>query len=400
MIAAGAVVTKLCPPDSIIGAFLQFTILEMSKVLVLATSRKTRGGVTSVVCAHEKGAQWERYHCRWIATHRDRCFVVKLAYLFCGLLQYVLLLPFYDMVHIHVSEPVSALRKVPFMVLARLLRRKVIVHFHSFSPETTIRSRYRWVYRYLFCHADVVITLSDFWRKAVSDEFNLYGKVRVIYNPCMAQIRHVGEGHGFADSDIVMPKHHVILYAGTVNARKGYADMIRAFARIAEWHREWMIVFAGNGEIEQGKQLAAELGISSQTLFLGWITGRDKERAFREADIFCLPSYAEGFPMAVLDAWSYGLPVITTPVGGIPDVARNGENMLLFPPGDVDALSVQMERMISDESLREKIAQESLNFACTTFNKDTINRQVELLYAELSGEDKVIESIKNRNGFF
>lgn len=165
-----------------------------------------------------------------------------------------------------------------------------------------------------------------------------------------------------------------------MNTRKGYADMIRAFAKIADGHRDWMIVFAGNGETEHGKQLAESLNISSQTLFLGWVTGADKERAFHEATVFCLPSYAEGFPMAVLDAWSYGLPVITTPVGGIPDVAEDGKNMLLFEPGDIDGLARQMERMISDEELRGNIAKESVTFAQTIFNIKTINSQLERLY--------------------
>lgn len=296
----------------------------MSKVLVVATSRKTRGGITSVILAHEKGKQWEKYHCRWIETHRDRCLVVKFTYLFRGLLLYVLLLPFYDLVHIHVSEPVSALRKLPFMTLAKLLRKKTIIHFHSFSPETTIRSRYAWAYRYLFGKADAVIALSEYWKCEIEREFCMDNKVMVIYNPCT--VYHAGNGT-FADAEVVVGKRQ-ILYAGTVNARKGYVDMIRAFAKIAGKHSDWIITFAGNGEIENGKRLANELGISSQVLWLGWVNGADKDRAFREASVFCLPSYAEGFPMGVLDAWAYGLPVITTPVGGIPDVARDGENKI------------------------------------------------------------------------
>lgn len=68
------------------------------------------------------------------------------------------------------------------------------------------------------------------------------------------------------------PKVHSILYAGTVNHRKGYADIVKAFAKIAHSHKDWQIVFAGNGEIEQGKALAESLGISGQTKWLGWGT--------------------------------------------------------------------------------------------------------------------------------
>lgn len=116
---------------------------------------------------------------------------------------------------------------------------------------------------------------------------------------------------------------------------------------------------------------------------MGKVRGEDKDKAFREATIFCLPSYAEGFPMSVLDAWSYGLPVITIPVGGIPDVAKDGENMLLFEPGDVDALAKCMERMISDKELRDRISRASLEFARERFNIDTINGEVRELYKTL-----------------
>ena len=84
--------------------------------------------------------------------------------------------------------------------------------------------------------------------------------------------------------------------------------------------------------------------------------------------------------MSVLDAWSYGLPVITTPVGGIPDVAKDGENMLLFNPGDVDALADCMERMITDKGLRDRISRASLEFARVRFNVESIGKEVGLLY--------------------
>lgn len=176
---------------------------------------------------------------------------------------------------------------------------------------------------------------------------------------------------------------NIILYAGTVNERKGYADLIHGFAKIAKSFPDWEIVFAGNGEIEQGMKLAKKLEIENQIEFAGWVTGKEKDILFRHASIFCLPSYAEGFPMAVLDAWAYSLPVITTPVGGIPDVAIDGENMLLFTPGDTDKLAENMEKLISDKDLRDKISKASLEFANGQFNINTINKKLGEIYDSL-----------------
>lgn len=180
-----------------------------------------------------------------------------------------------------------------------------------------------------------------------------------------------------------MMNEKIILYAGTVTPRKGYQDLIRAFAIIAGKYPDWKVVFAGNGDIEEGKTIAQELGIANQIVFTGWLNGEEKEETFRTASIFCLPSYAEGFPMAVLDAWAYGLPVITTPVGGIPDVAKDGENMLLFNSGDVKKLSECLNLLISDENLRGKIGKESIDFANGLFNIKTINKKLADIYESM-----------------
>ena len=344
----------------------------MAKVLVVATSRKTRGGITSVIRAHEKGKQWKEYHCRWVETHIDKNEKYKLYYFFKGFVQYLWILPGYDLVHIHTSEPPSALRKCLFMFFAKIWRKKTIVHFHAFSPDTTVNSKYKWVYSFLFNKADIVIVLSEMWKEYVNNSLQLGSKLQVVYNPCTTEI--LREKYR---------KKNIILYAGTLNTRKGYADMIKAFALIAGTYPDWLIVFAGNGEIEQGRELSEKLGINSQTEFLGWVNGYEKDKAFKEAAIFCLPSYAEGFPMAVLDAWAYGLPVITTPVGGIPDIAKDGRNLLLFKSGDIKGLAKQMEKMISNKLLRDDIAKESELLASTTFNLETINDEIIGLYDQL-----------------
>ena len=345
----------------------------MTKVLIVATSHKTRGGITSVINAHKKGKQWEEYHCKWIETHRDSGIIQKIWYLLRSLCIYFVLLPFYDIVHVHLSEPISAIRKCPFVWWAKLWGKKIIIHFHAFSPDTTIRSRWTNVYGYLFKNADIVIVLSEMWKNYVNEIFHLDSKVHVIYNPCTTKI-----------SVKQYLRKRQILYAGTINARKGYVDLINAFAMFAKQCPEWQIVFAGNGEIVQGKKLAERLNITNQVVFLGWISGTEKDKVFKESSIFCLPSYAEGFPMAILDAWSYGLPVITTPVGGIPDIAEDGKNLLLFNSGDVVMLAQQLIKMIFDENLRARISKESLRLAHTTFDIDVINHQICDVYKNLS----------------
>lgn len=343
-----------------------------ARVLILATSRKTRGGITSVLKEHERSRYWKEFRCRWLETHRDGNILVKIGYFLKSFVTYLFILPAYDLVHIHTSEPPSALRKVCFALYAKLWRRKIIVHFHSFSPQTTIDSRFRPLYKILIHCADKVVVLSQSMKSHFCQSIVSPEKTTVIYNPCVREYY----------PQTYTPRE-TILFAGFINVKKGYKDLIRAFSLIADKHPGWQLVMAGSGETETARQLAQELGIADRIIFPGWIAGEAKDRYFQEASIFCLPSYAEGFPMAVLDAWSYNLPIVTTPVGGLPDVLVDGQNALVFNPGDYRKMAQELESLIESPALRQQIARESHHLAETKFNIDTISDEIERLYLEV-----------------
>lgn len=340
----------------------------MPRVLVVATGRKTRGGITSVINAHETGEQWKKYHCKWIQTHIDTSSILKIIYFFRAIVQFVILLPFYDLVHIHLA---AVNRKIPFVFLTKLFNKKLVVQLHFPGADTTLfdkklSHRYRWCMK----KADLVIALSYTWKKLIEETYNLHN-IRVIYNPCP-----------LVERDLTEKSDKYILYAGTVNHRKGYDDMIKAFGNVYDKCQGWRLVIAGNGEIEKGKKLARECGIENKCEFLGWVSGKDKEKAFKNASAYCLPSYAEGFPMGVLDAWAYGLPVITTPVGGLPDILISGVNALVNAPGDIDGLAQNMIK-ITDNSIRQFLSRKSLEQADGIFSIDSITKQLGVLYYEL-----------------
>lgn len=341
----------------------------MIRVIVLSPSRYARGGIAAVLNLYEQSAMWKTFHCKWISTHRDGSFIRKLWYLFKSMAVYVVLLPFYDIVHIHFSLARSARRKYPFFRLAKLLGKKTVIHLHCGSQIDDIWNN---TYQTMFEQCDCGILLSESLRSKVEDHIGKSDKLKVVYNPCPIVPDTVG-----------YEKRNQILFSGTLYDGKGYKDLIRAFAKVAMNHPDWKVVFAGNGEVEQAKSLASESGISEQVELLGWVSGEAKHKAFCEASALCLPSYAEGFPMAVLDAWAYGLPVVTTPVGGIPDVAVDGENMLLFNPGDVDALAMRLERIMSDKRLRQIMSEESVKLANGKFDLVTVTEQVRQIYDEL-----------------
>ena len=343
------------------------------RVIVVATSSKARGGINSVIKAYSQTELWKNWQCFWLETHTDKSILLKIWFFTRSFFLFIIKIPFYSIVHIHLSEPPSAFRKSIFLNIAKLFDKIIIVHFHSFSTKTTIDGSSQNLYHKLFLSSDKIIVLSNQWKSWIIQKWpELTDKIEVLYNPCPLVS---------LDSHQIITK--TILYAGALNARKGYADLIRSFAMIADKNKEWKLVFAGNGELVKARQLVVELNIQNQVVFKGWVSGKEKNEIFQNASIFCLPSYAEGFPMAVLEAWAYGIPVITTPVGGLPDILIDGGNALVIKPGDLMGISSAAEKLIGDESLRKRLSEESLKLSNTIFSLKEITRQLDTIYTKL-----------------
>lgn len=345
-----------------------------NRVLVLATSIKTKGGITSVIKSYQETRMWSDWNCFWLATHIDKNPIIKIGIYLKSIILFILIIPFYSIVHIHFSEPTTAFRKYPFVKLSKTFGKRIIIHFHSFSIESTINGNYEKRYHRIFVASDKILVLSEQWKKWLGDKWpEIYNKIEVVYNPCQP----------VNPKDRDKKKVNTIIYAGALNSRKGYADLINSFSKIAYKYPEWKLELAGNGELDNAKLLIENLQLSQQVYLKGWISGKSKEEFFSTASIFCLPSYAEGFPMAVLDAWAYGVPVITTPVGGLPDILIDKQNALVFRPGDTNTLSQILDDLISDEELRKNLSKASLKLSNTKFNLHQITTKIDQIYHSL-----------------
>lgn len=347
----------------------------MSKVLVIATSRKTRGGITSVIKAHETGIQWKNFHCIWIQTHRDGPAWRKISYFFTALIIYCILLPFYDIVHIHTGLRTSITRKIIFASLAKKSKKKIIIHFHPATEKHLFDPEFSGYIKKLFDYSDKIVVLSPQWVRWINEAYpgNKYD-MEVVYNPCPIVKRIPWD-----------EKKKYILYAGTLNERKGYNRLLEAFGKISRDYPDWQLVFAGNGEINQAKEIQRNLGIKEeQVKYLGWVSGTDKDTAFQYASIYCLPSWGEGFPMGVLDAIAYGIPVVTTPVGGIMDVMHNGIDGIIYDTYNIDALASSLKMLMSSASLRKSIVSEADKLKDHEFDINHICQEIGKIYADLS----------------
>jgi len=353
-------------------------------ILVVAPSRQTRGGITSVVRAYSSTAFWKQLNCKWIGTYIDRNNFYKILFFLKGFMYYIILLPFASIVHIHLSEPTSALRKTFFFVPALLINKKIILHFHSFSPKITYLGRHKRIYKFLFSKCDILIVLSESCEKNISDLLQINkSKINVLYNPCPVVLPRT--------NTFISSKY--ILFIGNLTKRKGYHDLINAFKRVNLVYPEWELKLAGHGEIEEANKLADRLGISDKVSCLNWITDSEKDNIFRNASIFCLPSYVEGLPMAIMDALSYGLPIVTTPVGGIPDIFIHMKNAIFIEPGNIEEISNALLMIIRSDKLTEHLKMESLFLKENLFDLNKIALKLNLIYSLLLKHNKQAEMV-------
>jgi glycosyltransferase involved in cell wall biosynthesis len=352
--------------------------MKMKKILMIGTHPDTMGGISSVINVYRDGGVFDRYPVEYLATHRDGGAATKLK-TFAGALfrfAWLLLSGQVSLIHVHTASRASFWRKCLFMLGARLFGVPSILHlhgaeFHVFYEKENGAFGQRLI-RSTFAHASRVIVLSDTWRRWIEGVCP-QAKVSVIYNPVLVpqpapawNLRTPGR----------------TLFFGRVGPRKGTYDLLAAAATL---HGEpaLSLYFGGDGEVDKASARAAELGVAQKVRFLGWVRGDAKRQALNDAMIYALPSYNEGLPMSVLEAMAAGLPILTTPVGGIPEAVSDGVEGFLVEPGDVPALAARWRQLLDDEALARRMGEAARRKVETSFSAEAILPQVERLYDSL-----------------
>ncbi len=145
----------------------------------------------------------------------------------------------------------------------------------------------------------------------------------------------------------------VLVFAGRLGPQKSLGTALDALARTADV----TLVVAGDGpERTALEQRSAALGLDGRVRFLGSVPRERVLELFRAADAALLPSAWENFPHTVVEALAVGCPMIATAVGGVPEVVTDGENGLLVPPRDADALVAAIGRFFGDAELRARLS--------------------------------------------
>lgn len=173
------------------------------------------------------------------------------------------------------------------------------------------------------------------------------------------------------------------VFVGWLVAEKGVRELIEACEQLAASGSVFHLTVVGGGTLH--KEIAQRVEVAKlhdRVSVLGWVDPGDVATLMDEADVFVLPTYFEGFPNALIEAFALGLPAISTPVGAIPDSLVDGENGFLVTPGNSKHLAVAMGRYIANPSL---VAQQSVRALETVVAKHDFRTNCASLFAAVEG---------------
>ncbi len=183
--------------------------------------------------------------------------------------------------------------------------------------------------------------------------------------------------------ELGLDDHHVVIGSvGRLSVEKGHRVLIEAAERLRESCPQARFVLIGDGPLKQVlKSQAAAHGVGELFLFPGWRS--DMASVYRGIDIFALPSFTEGLPMALLEAMSYSVPSVASSVGGCVDVIETGSSGFLCRPGDSAALADHLARLIADSELRRKIGDAGYQRIQDRYSLERYVKQFDDLYSGL-----------------
>ncbi len=241
------------------------------------------------------------------------------------------------------------------------------IHMGNQLAENTENKLFLWCLK----RADLIILLAKKWERMFKEWFpGIETPTTVVYN-ASTHVEKVDWGR----------KQKRIIMVGYLDDNKAPDLLLKAWDSIRGDYPDWRVSFLGNGEVERFQRMAKEMGLLDTVEFTGYVMGDKKKEYFDTASIYCLCSYHEGFPMAVLEAWEHCIAVVTTPVGGLPDVIDEEKNALTFDFGDWLGLAKQLRTLMDDESLRKNMADYAYEFVEEKFSAQNGDEKFRRLYA-------------------
>lgn len=175
-----------------------------------------------------------------------------------------------------------------------------------------------------------------------------------------------------------------LIFVGRVVEQKGLGDLFQSLVSLADRTPELSLTIVGDGPDRVAlERRAADLGLADRVSFVGSKSQSEVAALLSTADIFVLPSYAEGVPVVVMEALGSEMPVVATFVGGMAELVEDGVTGYLVRPGDPDQLADRIERLLGDRGLRQRMGKAGRDKVVTDFDSAAEARRLGVLFTNL-----------------
>ncbi len=247
---------------------------------------------------------------------------------------------------------ISVLYTANILTLLSLTQTKfIVIANEQNNPTASLNNLWKILQRLTYPKASKVVSISQ----GVNAYFDWLptAKKTVIYNP-LTSINHE-QNIVNLPLDIGLNKK-LIVAMGRLVKQKNFNLLLSAFHKIADKHPDWQLLIIGEGELrDQLEEFRDKLGLTTQVFFTGRIN--NPFPILKKSEIFVLSSRYEGLGMVLLEAMACGLPIVSTDCpSGPSEVIRDGIDGILVPNEDVSALSIAMDRLMSNEEQRKRLA--------------------------------------------
>lgn len=301
------------------------------KVLFLGVSMKTKGGMTAVLVSYKKYIEDMQFIPTWKLGNK----LVKGWYAFQALTRCFLAYTFnknIEIVHIHGAANASFYRCRMFIRQAKRYNKKVILHEHAADfREFYAGTKDKKEIVDTLNSCDRLIVLSQSWKEYFTSIGVDEKKIAVLNNIVSPPVIKTSQRND--------NKLH-LLFLGEISKRKGGYDLLNAIVQNRDYFKGKLSLRMGGNVVDGDiKKFITDNALEDIVSYEGWIAGEHKIECLNWAAVYILPSYNEGLPIAILEAMSYSHPIISTPVGGIPEIIHNNKNGILIEPGNTSEIA-------------------------------------------------------------
>ncbi|MBK8230726.1 MAG: glycosyltransferase family 4 protein [Candidatus Eisenbacteria bacterium] len=275
-------------------------------------------------------------------------------------------------VHLHTASGLSFWRKALLLEAARRAGAYTVLHVHGGAFERFVRETGRFARRRIeqtFASADRVLVVSEVQRLFISERFHRAVEL-------MPNAVHIPEY-----TPPPSPPPICLVHIGRLGRLKGTWDLLDALGSLPAEGCDWSAVLVGDGDVDEARRRTEALG--GRVRVLGWQGSAEITALLRDSHFLVLPSYVEGLPISVLEAMAEGRAVITSPVGGLPELLADRQNGLLVPVGDRAALSRAIVELLESDTLRDRLGAAARETVVRAHDLNAVARRAHALYLEL-----------------